>query len=123
MRLALICGDFADVIDGTGPWYRLGQFEVAEDSRCGAADEVGIALARERDIESMKSPFAAFVVFEGVDSGDPDFDRGVAEFLNDVEEVFAQLVGEFVDVLIDIQERGDEAAGVGRERGKVGELL
>ncbi len=96
---------------------------MAENSGGGAADDVGVALAGEGDVECVEGAFAAFVVFEGVDSGDPDFDRGVAEFLNDVEEVFAQLVGEFVDVLIDIQERGDEAAGVGRERGKVGELL
>ena len=93
--------------DGTGACYRLGQFEVAEDSRCGAADDVGVALARERDVESMKSPFAAFVVLERVDRRDPRFDFGISQFLNNIKEVLVELRRECVNVLIDVQKLGD----------------
>ena len=109
--------------DGTGACYRLGQFEVAEDSRCGAADDVGVALARERDVESMKSPFAAFVVLERVDRSDPGFEGRVAESLHNIKEVFAQLVGEFGHVLIDVQKLGEDATRFGREGREIGQLL
>ncbi len=80
-------------------------------------------FASQCGVECGESSLAAFVVFECVNGGNPGFDRGVAEFLDDVEEVFVQLCGEFVDVLIDIQERGDEAAGFVWDGWKVGELL
>lgn len=96
---------------------------MAEDSSGSAADHVGVVLVGECAVEGGEGAFAAFVVFEGVDRGDPRFDRGVGEFLHDVEEVFVQLAREFVDVLVTVQERGEEAAGILREWRQVGQLV
>ncbi len=96
---------------------------MTQDSGGGAPDDVGVALAGESHVECVQGAFAAFVGFERVDGGDPEFDRGIGELLHDVEEVFVQLAREFVDVLVTIQERAEEAACVFRERGEVGQLL
>lgn len=99
---------------------------MAEDSGGGAADGGGVGFfgeCRVEGAEGAEGAFAAFVAFEGVDGGDPGLDGRVAEFAYDVEEVFVEACGEFVHVLISVQERGDEAARIGRERGQAGQML
>lgn len=93
--------------------FRAVEFEVAEDAGGGATDCVGIALAGESVIQGAQRSLAAFVVFERVDGGDPHFDDGVAEFVDDIEEVVVQVLGELIDVLIEVDERGDKAARLG----------
>jgi hypothetical protein len=96
---------------------------VAEDSGSSAADGGGVGFFGECRVEGAEGAFAAFVAFEGVDGGDPGLDGRVAEFADDVEEVLVEVRGEFVHVLISVQERGDEAARVGREGGQVGQVV
>ena len=75
---------------------------MTQNSCRGAANVVGVVFVGQGEVEGIQRTLAAFVVLERVDCGDPGFEGRVAEFLDDVEEVFVQLVGEFGDVLIDV---------------------
>ncbi len=76
--------------------------------------------ARERCVERAERAFAAGVIFERGEGGEPGFDGGVGEFLDELEKVLLETFGELKDVVIGVQERGDEAAGF---EGKSGESV
>lgn len=84
---------------------------------------VGVVLVGQREIERMQRTLAAFVVLERVDRGDPRFDCGIGQSLNNIKEVFVEFRRERVDVLIDVQELGDESPRFARDGRKVGQLL
>lgn len=89
---------------------RAGHFEVAEEAR-GAATERGcVGCIGQRGIERVQCAFSARSVGERGESGEPGFDHGVREFLHQVKQVLLRVLGEFEDVLICIEERGDEPA-------------
>ncbi len=92
---------------------------MAEDSGGGSADVAGVVVVGERRVEGTEGALAAFVVFERDERVDPRCDGGVLQLCDGFEEVLFQRRGEFGDVLINVEERGDEFALLrsdGRER-------
>ena len=110
-------------IDVNGSRLRASQFKVTQNSCRGAANVVGVVFVGQGEVEGIQRTLAAFVVLERVDCGDPGFDCGIGQSLNNIKEVFVEFRRERVDVLIDVQKLGDESTRFMRDGRKVGELL
>lgn len=93
---------------------------MTKKTRCRAVDEFFVGGLCQRGVECAEGAFATFVVLYRVDRGDPLLDRGIAKFVDEVEEVLVEFGGEIFDILIGVDERGDQAPGFVRDLREVG---
>ena len=85
-------------------------FKVTEEAGGAAAEGGVVGAVGEGGVEGAEGAFAAGGVFHRRHCGDPRFDDWIGKLLNEVKDILLKMTCEFKDVVIGVEERGDEAA-------------